>query len=166
MKVKLLNAEGNRTFAVVFENGDEVTAGLREFAAQNKVTAASFTAIGALEDVVLGWFNLEDGDYERIPVEEQVEVLTLVGNIAIFEGKPKVHAHVVVGKRDGTAHGGHLMEAHVRPTLEVVVVETPVHLVRKTDEHTGLALIDLEAATLPPRRGRTVADEVLEESPK
>ena len=80
-----------------------------------------------------------------VEISEQVEVLSLVGDIALNKGKPKVHAHVVVGKSDGTAHGGHLLEAHVRPTLEVIVVESPEHIVRRTDSETGLALIDLDA---------------------
>jgi len=82
-------------------------------------------------------------DYERIPLREQVEVLSLIGDIALQGSEPKVHAHVVVGKSDGTAHGGHLLESHVRPTLEVILIESPKHLQRKTDEETGLALINL-----------------------
>jgi predicted DNA-binding protein with PD1-like motif len=52
-----------------------------------------------------------------------------------------LHAHVVVGKADGTAHGGHLLAAVVRPTLEVILVESPRHLQRRHDAETGLALI-------------------------
>jgi len=79
-----------------------------------------------------------------------VEVLSLVGDIALHGEEPKVHAHVVLGKSDGTAWGGHLVEAHVRPTLEVILTESPVHLHRKTDPNTGLALIDLESSDAPP----------------
>jgi hypothetical protein len=108
-----------RVFALVFDPGEEVTSGLRAFAAEATLTAASFTAIGAFQDVTLGFFDLERKDYRKIPIREQVEVLSLLGNVTVFQEKPKIHAHVVVGKADGTAHGGHLMEAHVRPTLEV-----------------------------------------------
>jgi predicted DNA-binding protein with PD1-like motif len=82
-------------------------------------------------------------DYKRIPLPEQVEVLALVGDIALDQGEPKVHAHVVVSKACGTAHGGHLLEAHVRPTLEVVLVESPQHMQRQSDPESGLALIRL-----------------------
>ena len=72
--------------------------------------------------------------------------MSLVGNITLEEnGEPKVHAHVVVGRRDGTAHGGHLLEAHVRPTLEVILIESPAPLRRKMNAEVGLALIDLTA---------------------
>jgi predicted DNA-binding protein with PD1-like motif len=77
-------------------------------------------------------------------VEEQVEVLSLVGDIALEGGQPRVHAHVVVGKRDGTAHGGHLLDARVRPTLEVILVQPPAHLRRRYDPDSRLALIDLD----------------------
>jgi predicted DNA-binding protein with PD1-like motif len=81
--------------------------------------------------------------YRKIAMQEQVEVLSLVGDIALKDGAPQLHAHVVVGKSDGTAHGGHLIEAHVWPTLEVILTESPKHLWRKIDPETGLALIDL-----------------------
>jgi predicted DNA-binding protein with PD1-like motif len=138
------NRDGRRTFAIVFDTGDEVAAGLLDFARQQAVGGAYFTAIGALRDVTLGYWRWETKDYERIPVREQVEVLSLAGNIALApDGAPKVHAHVVVGKADGTAHGGHLLEAHVRPTLEVIITESPAHLQRCSDPETGLALIRL-----------------------
>lgn len=84
-------------------------------------------------------------DYQRIPVIEQVEVLSLLGDITLDDGEPKVHAHVVVGKADGRAYGGHLMAAQVRPTLEVILIESPKHLERKIDQETGLALISFES---------------------
>jgi predicted DNA-binding protein with PD1-like motif len=142
MKSKLIHdQDGERTFAVVFDRGEEALAGLRAFAGEQNLTAARFTAIGAFSDVLLGFFDLERKEYHKIPIREQVELLSLIGDVAQHHGKPKVHAHVVVGKRDGTAHGGHLLEAHVRPTLEVMVVQAPSHLQRAIDEETGLALL-------------------------
>lgn len=144
MKSKLIHEQqGQKTFALIFDKGDEVVAGITSFAKENDLAASHFTAIGAFSDVTLGYFHWETKDYHKLPVKEQVEVLSLIGDIALKEGEPKVHAHVVVSKSDGTAHGGHLMEAHVRPTLEVIVIESPVHLQRFTDEETGLALIRL-----------------------
>ena len=144
MKAKLIHEQqGQKTFVLVFDKGDEVVAGLLSFAKENGLAASHFTGIGAFSEVTLGFFDWERKDYQKLPVGEQVEVLSLIGDVALDEGEPKVHAHVVVGKSDGTAHGGHLMEAYVRPTLEVVIVESPEHLRRKTDEETGLALISL-----------------------
>jgi predicted DNA-binding protein with PD1-like motif len=143
MRSRLISDSQEKVFIVVFETGDEVMQGLLEFARDNRLSAGHFTAIGALSGVVLGYLDWEKKDYERIPLTEQVEVLSLVGDVALEDGSPKIHAHIVVGKRDGTAHGGHLLEAHVRPTLEVVLHESPEHLRRKPDPQTGLALIDV-----------------------
>ncbi|MDQ3833465.1 MAG: DNA-binding protein [Actinomycetota bacterium] len=142
MKAKLIYEEqGEKTFALVFDPGDEAMEELTNFAKENGLSAARFTAIGAFSDATLGYFDMEKKEYEKIPVDEQVEVLSLVGDVALFEGEPKLHAHAVLGRSDGTTRGGHLLGAHVQPTLEVVIVESPEHLRRETDEETGLPLL-------------------------
>jgi uncharacterized protein len=135
--------DGQRTFVLVFASGDDVTGELLAWVRSRGISAASFTAIGAFRRVTLGYFELDRRDYHRITIDEQVEVLSLIGNVALAGNQPKLHAHVVVGKRDGTAHGGHLMEARVRPTLELVLVESAPHLRRRHDETTGLPLLDV-----------------------
>ncbi len=144
MKSKRLG-DGEERHVLVFDKGDEVVEQMLAFAKQEKVTAASFTGIGAFSDVTLGFFERERKDYKRIPLAEQVEVLTLAGDITLKDGTPQVHAHVVVGKADGTAWGGHLVEGHVWPTLELVLVESPAELRRALDEETGLPLIRIES---------------------
>lgn len=144
MQAKLIQNDGTRTYALVFDEGEEALQGLKTFARENNLDAARFTAIGAFSKATLGFYNREQQDYDRIPVDEQVEVLSVMGNIALHRGKPKVHAHMVLGKRDGTAVGGQLMEGYVRPTLEVMVTEAPGHLRRKVDEQTQLPLISIE----------------------
>jgi predicted DNA-binding protein with PD1-like motif len=143
MKAKLISPGAQRTFAVIFDTGDEVVSGLTRFAEENGLAASQLTAIGAFRDLVLGYFDWEKKEYLHIPVREQVEVVSLVGDIARKGDKPQLHVHVVVAKRDGSALGGHLLEARVRPTLEVVVTESPGHLLREYDPETGLALIRL-----------------------
>ena len=143
MRAKVLNENGERTFAVIFESGDEALSGLTRFAEEQNLTASRFTAIGAFSEVVLGYFDWDKKDYERIPVNEQVEVLSLIGDVALDGTRPKVHAHVVLGLRDGTARGGHLLEARVRPTLEVILTESPGYLKRAFDPESGLALIKI-----------------------
>ena len=146
MKQKLLNEHGGqRTFAVVLDTGDEVLTCLRAFVTDKKIFAAQFTAIGAFRDVVLKYFDWETKDYLKNRIDEQVEVASLIGDVAMApSGEPSIHVHLVVGKRDGTAMAGHLGEAHVRPTLEVLLTESPVHLQKNKDSVTGLALINLE----------------------
>ena len=146
MKWRLLDEDTERTYVMVFDRGDEVIATLRTFARDQGLEASHFTAIGAFSDLTLGYFDRDRRDYVRIPIREQVEVLTLAGDIAIADEGPSVHAHVVVGKRDGTAHGGHLIEARVWPTLELVLADAPQRLRRRLDPVVGLALIDLGRA--------------------
>ena len=143
MRVELLQENGERTYAVVLDKGDEFVSSIEQFAREYNLKGSHFTAIGAFQDVLLGYFERERQDYKRIPITEQVEVLSLVGNIAISHREPKLHAHVVVGKSDGMAYGGHVLEAHAWPTLEVIVDEEPGHLQRHTDEETQLALLTL-----------------------
>jgi predicted DNA-binding protein with PD1-like motif len=146
MKSKLLHDEnGQKTFAIVFDKDDEVRQGLLEFANTNRFSDAHLTGIGAFSEVTLGFFDRQRKDYKRISLKEQVEVLSFTGNIVQEDGKPKLHAHVVVGKADGTAHGGHFLEGRVWPTLELIVSEIPVHLRRSQDKESGLALINLAA---------------------
>lgn len=144
MKWKLISDSKEKTFVLVFDTGDEVVSGLIEFAKKRRISAAHFAGIGACLRVMLGFFEIDRKDYKKIQINEQVEVMSLLGNISLSEnGEPKVHSHLVVGKSDGTAHGGHLLEALVRPTLELFLVESPSQLQRKMVEEIGLALIDV-----------------------
>lgn len=143
MRSKLINEHPERTFALIFDQGDEVMSALQDFAAQQGLSASRFTAIGAFESVTLGYFDWERKDYNRIPVDEQVEVLSLTGDVALDAAKPKIHAHVVLGRRDGSTLGGHLLQARVRPTLELLLIDSPGYLRREHDPVSGLALIKI-----------------------
>jgi hypothetical protein len=146
MQSKLLHsADGQRTFAVILASGDEVMASLKDFVSREKIAAAQISAIGALSDVTLLYFDWEKKDYIKIPLREQVEVASLLGDVAEADGKPAIHLHIVVGRRDGSAMAGHLGEAHVRPTLEVILTESPAHLRKRHDPESGLALIRTDA---------------------
>lgn len=144
MKVKMRQDGNEKTFAVVFDKGDEFIGGMKEVAQQQRWNGSHFTAIGAFSRVTLGYFDRQNLEYKKVPLDEQVEVLSLVGNIALDDGEPKIHAHGVMGRADATTRGGHVLDARVWPTLEVIVTESPEHLQRRTDPATGLALIDLE----------------------
>jgi predicted DNA-binding protein with PD1-like motif len=148
MKSKLMetDAKGARTFVLVFDTGEEAVAGLQAFCADNNVNSAQVTAIGALRGVV-AWLNWETKAYEPVRVEEQCEVISILGDIAKDEnGKASLHMHGLLGLKGGRTVGGHVQKLHVRPTLEVVLTETPAHLRRKPRRDLGgIALIDLDA---------------------
>jgi predicted DNA-binding protein with PD1-like motif len=133
-----------RLWVAVLDTGEEVKATLTEFARREKVQAASFVALGAFKRAVIAYFDIVQKKYKPIPVEEQVEVITLTGDVVRDEkDEPDLHAHTVLGLPDGSTRGGHLLEGHVRPTLEVTITETPGHLVRRKHPDMGIALIDL-----------------------
>jgi hypothetical protein len=144
MWVKVLTKEKSSTteYAVIFRDGDDPYAGLTQFAAQYHVMSAHFTAIGAFRDARLGFYDPDKKMYRLIPIDTQVEVVSLVGDIAQLNGKPAVHIHCVVSMPDGRALGGHFLSAHVRPLLEVFVTADPVALQKKHDDATGLTLMD------------------------
>ena len=143
MQAKLVSEKaGEKVYAVIFQRGDEILSGLTDFAIANKITSAHFTGIGAIKDATLGWLDLDAKAYRPIHVDQQVEVLSIIGDVATFNGKPVVHAHMVLGKRDGSTVGGHLWEAHVNPTLEVFVSVDPEPLSKKLDEQSGMKVID------------------------
>jgi predicted DNA-binding protein with PD1-like motif len=131
------------TYVVVLDEGDEVVAELSAFARERGLSSAQLTAVGAFSSAVLGWFDRQAKDYRRIPVDEQCEVLSIIGDVALNDGEPALHAHCVVGLPDGTTRGGHLLEGQVWPTLEVVVRESPARLQKTMRPDVGLALIDL-----------------------
>jgi len=143
MRYKILNAEQKVTYALVFDSGDDVMALLKSFAKQHSLKASHFTAIGAFSEATLGYFDYARKGYDRILVREQVEVVSLMGDIALYGDEPKVHAHVVLGRSDGMAMGGHLIQGTVYPTLELILEESPSYLQRRMDEETGLPLIEI-----------------------
>jgi len=138
-------AEGElRTIVAVFDIGDEIIAGLTDLVRAEEVTAASLTAVGAVREATLGWYDLDEQEYRHIPIQEQAEVLSLIGDVAVGpDGKPAVHAHAVLGLRDGSTRGGHLLSGTVRPTLEVALTESPARLAKTYRPELGLSLIDL-----------------------
>lgn len=146
MQHKLLHdSNGQRTFAVILETGDEVQACMKAFIAAESIRAAQLTAIGAFSDVELLYFDWKSKEYHKSDIAEQVEVASLIGDVVESpSGEPAVHIHVVVGRRDCTALAGHLGQAHVRPTLEILLTESPAHLHKRFDKESGLALIRME----------------------
>ena len=144
MHWKLLERGPPATYAVVLATGDETIGALQQFVRERKIDTAALTAIGAFERAVVGYFDWQLKDYRRIPVEEQVEVLSLIGDVAEAKGEPALHIHAVLGRSDGSVVGGHLLEGHVRPTLEVILTKPPAHLRKKKDPETGLALIAID----------------------
>jgi uncharacterized protein len=143
MQVQLLNpGEPTKQYAVIFYQGDEAFSGLLDFAEKYQVTSAHFTAIGALNGATLGWFDPQRKMYKKIHINGQHEVIGMSGDIALYQGKPVVHTHMVVGNPDGITRAGHVLDAYVSPTLEVMVTVDPITMQKRFDPATNLTLID------------------------
>ena len=145
MQARLIaeNSDGEKTYAVIFDKGDELLSGLTEFVEREKLAGGYFTAIGALRSARFGWFDGAQKAYRNIAVDEQVELISLIGDIGLVNRAPQIHAHGAVGFPDGQVRGGHLLQAFVWPTLEVFLTASPTALVKERDDETSLYLFHL-----------------------
>jgi predicted DNA-binding protein with PD1-like motif len=141
-KAALLSGGDARTYLLEFGTDQEVMQGLLEFAKKHKLAAGHLTGIGAISDAVIGYFDPQKKVYLRNHEKGQAEVLSLTGNLALYDKEPFFHVHVALGLRDGSARGGHLFAATVRPTVEIVLTTYPKPVRRKIDPDTGLPLLD------------------------
>lgn len=130
-----------RRFLLVFDKGDDFLATLKQFAESNVIRGGFFTALGAFRSATVAYWNPAAKEYERIEVDEQVEVLSLIGNVGTDGAETKIHAHATLGRRYGATIGGHVLAATVYPTLELNLVDYGAAVMRGTDEETGLSLI-------------------------
>jgi predicted DNA-binding protein with PD1-like motif len=125
---------------------------LQDFVRESDISAASLTAIGAFARATVGWFDFASKTYKEIEVNEQCEVLSAIGDVAVGDdGKASLHVHVVLGLSDGSTRGGHLLRGSVHPTLEVILTETPATLRRRKRSEFGIALIDADPQRAPRR---------------
>lgn len=142
MKWQQVQASPASVYVLVLAPGEEARAEITRFAREEALGASQVTAVGAFARAVVGWFDREAKDYRRIGVDEQCEVLSLLGDIAVGEDGPTAHLHAVLGLSDGTTRGGHLLQGQVWPTLEVIVRDSPAALAKIHRPDLGLALID------------------------
>jgi predicted DNA-binding protein with PD1-like motif len=144
MKSKTIKENANRVFVLILDEGEEAFETITEFANREKIDGASVTAIGAFSEAKVGWFDLAARKYKPIAVNEQCEVLSLIGDIAQGDdGKASLHLHAVLGLQDGSLRGGHFISGAVQPTLEVTITETIEHLRRRKRPDLGIALISV-----------------------
>ncbi|MGP8070252.1 MAG: PPC domain-containing DNA-binding protein [Candidatus Bathyarchaeia archaeon] len=137
--------EGKQVRAMVerLRRGEDVLVRLNQLVLENGITAASFTALGAVEKASVGIF-VGDGQYSTVVYDGPLEVVSCVGNVSLKEGKPFIHAHVTIADKKGNAYGGHLQPGCiVSATFEVtMLVYEGIDLVRKLDSATKLYLLD------------------------
>ena len=145
MKYKLISSSGKtKTYLVVLYRGDDILSGMTEFAEKLNITFAHFNGVGAISSGRLGSYDRDKQMYHIIPIKGQAEITSFIGNIAVYNGKPVVHVHMSVSQSDGTMRGGHLFNAIVWPTLEIIVTVEPMPVYKKKEDDTGFVLTDPE----------------------
>ncbi|MDB5158758.1 MAG: hypothetical protein JWR50_3465 [Mucilaginibacter sp.] len=143
VKVKLISADGpTKTYVLIFAKGDEVMSGLKEFAVKYNVKSAHFNAIGDASSVKFGWYDISKKMFKVMRLNEFAEITSLVGDITIYNNNPVVHAHISMATQDGIVHGGHLFEAFISPTLQLMMTVEPASLFKKLDPESGILIID------------------------
>jgi predicted DNA-binding protein with PD1-like motif len=141
-RIKLIGEQGGtREYQLVFEPRAEIMSTLTDFILRNHFKSVHFTGLGACSDAVIGYYDPAARDYRRTPYQQQMEIVSLVGDAAPTDGNAGLHAHIALGFADGSMHGGHLFEAHAAPTLELFVVASPVAVERKHDAALNLELL-------------------------
>jgi predicted DNA-binding protein with PD1-like motif len=143
MNYKLINDDKQKTYAVILESGEEAMEQLLAFAKSLNLSASQFSAIGAFSDTTVGFFDFSIKDYKKNRFNQQMEVVSLVGDVTMYKNEYKVHGHVVLANEKGNAFGGHLVKGIVHPTLEIILNESPLYLKREMDEKSGIPLIKI-----------------------
>jgi len=145
LKVKLLSTAGKtKTYILIFTKGDEVVAGLTEFAKTNNIKSGYYTGIGDALSAKAGWFDYNRKKFKIIPIDT-AEVASFAGDIAWYRGNPVAHTHMSAALKDGSVKGGHLLELFSGPTMEIILVAEPTALYKKLDPEFEAAMIDPES---------------------
>lgn len=126
---------------LVVNRGEEVMAKLTEYAREHDLTGAWISGLGGAGKVTLGFYHLDDKDYEWTDYEQPLEIINLTGNLSWVDGEPFWHVHGTFSGDDLKAFGGHVKELHVALTCEIMVTPLRTKFTRRHDEPTGLKLL-------------------------
>lgn len=139
--MKVIHSESG-TYTLNFARGEEVMAGLASFLKEKNIQAAHLTGLGAASRVTLAYYNLTTKSYEKQTITEDVEILSLTGNVGVKEGgELVVHIHGTFGRKDLSVFGGHLFELEISGAGEIHLTTFSGTINRAYDEQTGLTLM-------------------------
>lgn len=130
-------------YALRFETGEQLVAELTRFVQEQDIQSAWIKGLGGLASAELGFYDLSAKTYSWVQFDEPLELTNLTGNVARQANEPALHMHATVSDASMHAHGGHLREAVVGGTVEVMLHAIGGNLTRAFDEATGLNLLDL-----------------------
>lgn len=136
---------GSRLF-VKLERGEEVLETLTSLCREHHIRSASFCGIGAVRGTELGYYDLETFSYSTRVFPEIFELVSLLGNVALVDGEPFVHAHASLADRELIQVGGHLVRATVAVTVEIFIDCCESTVERVLDPEVKLKLLKLDTS--------------------
>lgn len=134
----------NKQHVVRVVRGEELVEKVCEYCTQNNIKAGWVQAIGACDEVTVSSYNFQTRQYDKKTFTEDLELISLIGNISVVDGKPSLHAHVSLSQTDMSVIGGHLHKMMISGTGELYITMFEGEFTRHLDEETGLNLLDGE----------------------
>lgn len=131
------------TYVVRLQRGEEVLSSIKMLCAQEQIALGTISALGAVNHVVIGAYEVEQQQYISREFDGTMEMTSLTGNITEMNGEPYLHVHATFGDLNGTVIGGHLNEAVVSATCELFICRLDGRIGRKLDPETGLNVLDI-----------------------
>jgi len=134
-----------RTFVFSIEKGEDLLPFLQQFCIENQIKFATISGIGAVYKATFAIYDQKSKRYNKIQIEKELEILSIIGNVSIYDYKPVIHAHITLSDQEGKAFGGHLMSPTILFSSEIIIQELSTSQgsqikTRKLDKMTQLLL--------------------------
>lgn len=139
MKVKKINSG----YLIKLEKNEKLVQTLIKFCEEHRINSGWISGIGSLAEIELAYYRLDRKEYSHEKIEEPLEIVSLMGNIAFFENKHAVHAHIVASDAEMKTYAGHLQEAVISATCEIFLIDFDAKIERKHSPEIGLNLLDI-----------------------
>ncbi len=134
----------NNKYLLRLEKGEKLQSTIASFCKEKHIQNSTISAIGSLENPTLAHYFVNTKKYTEKTLNGIYELTSLTGTSGLFEGKPLVHIHVSLSDEEMKGFGGHLVEAFVSATVEVILESSETHYTKSFDETIGLKLWDLQ----------------------
>lgn len=128
-------------YIVRLDKGEEIVSSITELVRNEKISLASVSGIGAVNKVTIGLFEVESKEYNKKELQGDFEILYLSGNISQMDGQEYLHFHITIGDKNFNAYGGHLNEAFVSATAEIIIDLIDGNIDREFNDDVGLNLL-------------------------
>lgn len=142
--MKSIDAKVSRVIVGKIEPDEDLIDAITKLVKTYNFKAGLLNCIGAFKKFTIGYFDLDKKEYKLETFDENVELVSCLGNIAYKNGKPIIHAHVSVGRPDFSIIGGHLSQPSIiSVTGEIYILEIDQKLNRSLDPQFNLSLLNI-----------------------